>query len=175
MSDVFLGEVRLMAFNFAPTGWASAAGQIVPIHANTALFSLLGTQFGGNGTNNFALPDLGGNCAVGQGAGPGLSDYVVGEVGGTQYVTLLQSEMPAHSHTVLSGSQGDLQVPAGGAVGKPKSSIGNFTNTATGTSAVQLSPLAITPAGNGLPHNNMMPFLVMNWCIALVGIFPRRE
>jgi microcystin-dependent protein len=170
---MFLGEVRLMGFNFAPYGWAPAAGQIVPIQAYTALFSLLGTYYGGNGTSNFALPNLGGNCAVGQGQGLGLSDYVIGEQAGTQYVTLLQNEMPAHSHGVFAGAAATETSAAGAALAKPKSSIGNFTNTALGN-PVQLSPLVIPPVGSSQPHNNMMPYLVMNWCIAMTGIFPPR-
>lgn len=176
MSDVFLGEVRLMGFNFAPSGWAQASGQTMAISTSTALFSLLGTFYGGNGVNTFALPNLQGQCAVGQGQGPGLSDYVVGEQGGSETVTVLISEMPSHIHTMNAGStQADLETPAGCSVSKPKgTTVGNFLNSSLGT-GVQLAPNVLSPAASGLPHNNMMPYLVMNWCIALTGIFPTRS
>jgi microcystin-dependent protein len=175
MSDQFLGELRCFPFNFAPYQWAQAQGQILPIQQYTALFSLLGTYYGGNGTSNFALPDLQGNLVVCQGQGPGLSEYVIGEQGGSPSVTLLTSEMPAHNHRVLADAvNADVTTPIAGALARPKAgtSPGNFTNSAS--SAVQLSPLTITLAGGSQPHDNVMPYLAMNWCIALQGIFPQR-
>ena len=176
MSDQFIGELRCFPYNFAPNQWAMAQGQIMPIQQNTALFSLLGTYYGGNGTSNFALPNLQGNCVICQGQGIGLSDYVIGEMGGTANVTLISTEMAAHTHQVLAETPTPANVTnaVGGSLAKPKGTQpGNFTNSAS--SWVQMSPLTITPTGGNLPHNNVMPYLVMNWCIALYGIYPERQ
>jgi microcystin-dependent protein len=176
MSDQFIGELRCFPFNFAPTQWAQAQGQIIAIQANTALFAVLGTYYGGNGTSNFALPDLQGNLVVCQGQGPGLSEYVIGEQGGSASITLLTGEMPAHNHRVLADAvNADVTTPIAGALARPKAgtSPGNFTNSAA-SAGVQLSPLTITPTSGGQPHDNVMPYLAMNWCIALQGIYPAR-
>lgn len=173
--DPFVGEIRMFGFNFAPRGWATCDGQILPISQNTALFSLLGTQFGGNGTSNFALPNLQGSAPLDQGQGPGLTQRDMGEVGGSQAVTLLVSELPAHNHTVGcrndgSGSTGNPQnnIFAGLAGRTPPASYSNAGPN------VAMSPNGTSVGGGGLPHNNMPPYQVMCFCIALQGVFPPR-
>ena len=171
----YIGQLLLVGFNFAPVGWAAANGQLLPISSYTALFSLLGTTYGGNGSSNFGLPNLLGACAVGMGQGPGLSNYYLGETGGTTTVTLISSQMPAHTHTVQSkAALATETVPAGncpadstsaGAIYVPAASIGN---------PQLMNAAAITSTGGGLPHNNMMPYLALNWIIALQGVFPSR-
>jgi microcystin-dependent protein len=176
MSDQFLGEIRLVGFDFAPTGWAQAQGQIMPISVNTALFALLGTMYGGNGTSNFALPNLQGNVALGVGQGPGLSQYVQGEAGGSAAVTLLTSEVPSHTHSFLA----DSGRPATGK-DPTNSSLGKTTPTTLvyakpGGNQAQLNQGFLSPSSGGnQPHNNLMPYLALNWIIALQGIFPPRS
>jgi microcystin-dependent protein len=172
MADPFVAEIRIFAFNFAPRYWAFCDGQILPISQNTALFSLLGTTYGGNGMSTFALPDLQGSAPMHPGQGPGLSLHDLGETGGTETVTLLESEIPAHSHTV-SVSAGDAyaQSPAGEKLATGIG-IGQYA-PASGPSA-PLSSSALAPAGGGLPHNNMQPYLTFNFCIALAGVYPPR-
>lgn len=173
MADQFVGEVRLVGFNFAPVGWATAAGQLLPISQNTALFSLLGIFYGGDGRSNFALPNLQGNVPIAQGQGPGLSPRDIGETGGEQSVTLLVSEVPQHTHTVQSaGGRTDQASPIGNAIGDPKQA---GTYYASGAPDSPMSPAAISNFGSNQPHNNMMPYLVLNWVIALQGIFPARS
>ncbi|MGA3133884.1 MAG: tail fiber protein [Terracidiphilus sp.] len=176
MSDQFLGEIRLVGFNFAPIQWALAAGQMLAISQYTALFSLLGPTYGGNGVSTFALPNLQGNVALDVGQGPGLSDYVLGETGGTTAVTLLDGETPLHTHQFLADSRsGDLPNPSGNALAATASGS-NIYYTGSGGTKATLNPNFLTPfAGGGLPHNNMMPYLVLNWVIALQGIFPARS
>ncbi len=171
MADPFVAEIRIFPFNFAPRGWAWCDGQLMPLSQNTALFSLLGTTYGGNGKSNFALPDLQGRTAMHPGQGPGLSLHDLGETGGSETVTLLQSEMPAHNHTLRASVQDATdrtvsgQMPATGiGVGLYAPPPGNAT----------LNPAAVTPAGGDLPHNNMMPYLSFYFCIALQGVFPPR-
>lgn len=171
MSNQFVAEIRIFPFNFAPTGWAFCDGQLMPISQNTALFSLLGTTYGGDGKSNFALPNMQGNAPMQPGQGPGLSLHDLGETGGSQTVTLLQSEMPAHAHTLnASGGDGNDPQPSGELLA---TGIGVGMYAAPGPSA-QLGFPAVAPAGGGLPHNNMQPFLTLNFCIALQGIFPPR-
>jgi microcystin-dependent protein len=180
MSDAFLGEIRMFPFNFAPTGWAHCDGQILPLFQNTALFSLLGTNFGGDGKSNFALPNLQGCCVVDVGQGPGLSSYDVGESGGDVSVTLIQQQNPIHNHLVnVSDSNADSASPVGNLFAK-----GNYDNNGvkgvadlyTPTAAnVTLSGTEIGPTGGNLPHNNLMPYLTLNFCIALQGYFPPRS
>jgi len=175
MSDQFVAEIRIFPFNFAPTGWALCNGQILPINQNTALFSLLGTTYGGNGTSNFALPNLQGSAPLDQGQGPGLSFRDVGETGGETAVTLLQTEMPAHSHQAESAASGGLPSPtnnawASGLKGHPGAYAASNPST-----NVQMSPAALSPVGGSLPHNNLPPYLTLNFCIALQGIFPPRS
>ncbi|MEW6212878.1 MAG: tail fiber protein [Acidobacteriota bacterium] len=171
MADPFVAEIRIFPFNFAPKGWAWCDGQLMPLSQNTALFSLLGTTYGGNGKSNFALPDLQGRAPMHPGQGPGLSLHDLGETGGSETVTLLESEIPSHSHGVsASAADGTSQTPQNeklaGGVG-----IGQYAPAA---SLTQLSPNALTPAGGDQPHNNLMPFLTFYFCIALQGVFPPR-
>ena len=171
MSDQFVAEIRIFGFNFAPTGWALCNGQILPISQNTALFSLLGTTYGGNGQSTFALPDMQGNAPMHPGQGPGLSLHDLGEQSGTEFVTLLDSEMPAHSHTLGTTNQtGEDRTPTGETLSK---AVGGNIYGPT-TNIVQFNPAALPLSGGSSPHNNMMPYLTLNFCIALQGIFPPR-
>jgi microcystin-dependent protein len=171
VSDQFVAEIRIFPFNFAPTGWAFCDGQLLPLSQNTALFSLLGTTYGGDGKSNFALPDLQGSIPVQSGQGPGLSLYDLGEQTGVETVTLLQSEIPAHTHSMRAQTvdQGDNRVPG------PSLDLGNTqVYSDASTPNTQLDPSAAAPAGGGLPHNNLMPYLTLTYCIALQGIYPPR-
>lgn len=171
MADPFVAEIRIFPFNFAPKGWAWCNGQILPISQNTALFSLLGTTYGGNGQSTFALPDMEGNAPMHPGQGPGLSLHDLGETGGSQFVTLLDSEMPAHTHTLGSTNQaGEDRTPPGETLSK---AVGGFMYGPL-TNIVQFNASALPPAGGSLPHNNMMPFLTFYFNIALQGVFPPR-
>jgi microcystin-dependent protein len=173
MADPFVAEIRIFPFNFAPKGWAWCNGQLLPLSQNTALFSLLGTTYGGDGKSNFALPDLEGAAPMHPGQGPGLSLHDLGETGGSETVTLLASEIPAHSHTV-SGSNGPaiLQTPAADSVlGRANNNVYQDNVSAN---LVQLAPEALAPAGGSQPHNNMQPYLTLYFNIALQGVFPPR-
>jgi microcystin-dependent protein len=173
MSDQFIGEIRIFAGNFAPVGWALCNGQLLPIQQNTALFSLIGTYYGGNGTSNFQLPNLQGNVIVGPGQGLGLSNYDIGEVGGSPNVTLLTNEIPSHTHVPhASSAGGDSDKPATNTVWAASTDGDNLYATAKNSS---MAATALNPAGSNLPHNNMQPFLVLNYIIALQGIFPARS
>ena len=176
MADPFVAEIRIFPFNFPPKGWAFCNGQLLPLSQNTALFSLLGTVYGGDGKSTFALPDLQDSAAMHPGQGQGLSSRFLGEIGGSQSVTLLVSEMPFHTHT-LNGFNlsGDLFGPTAGAADAllTRSEGGAVYNT-TISNIVQFAPQALSPAGGSLPHNNMQPFLALNFCIALQGVFPAR-
>lgn len=173
MSSPFVAEIRIFGFNFAPTGWALCNGQILPISQNTALFSLLGTIYGGNGQSTFALPDMQGNAPMFWGQGPGLSLHDEGETGGSQFVTLLESEIPSHSHSwSASTDDGDLKAPS--TARSYARSLGGSAYAPGNGPLAQMAFQALTPAGGDLPHNNMMPFLTLNFCIALQGIFPPR-
>ena len=179
MSDQFLAEIRMFGFNFPPTGWAYCNGQIMPISQNTALFALLGTTYGGDGKSNFALPNLSGNVAMHPGQGQGLSLRDLGEQSGTPTVTLLQSEIPVHNHMMQAlNANASTAVASGNALAKGRYSTGPtsgaiaFYNTVS--TFVTMDPLAIGIAGGGLPHNNLMPYLGLNFCIALQGVFPQR-
>jgi microcystin-dependent protein len=169
MADPFVAEIRIFPFNFAPRGWAFCNGQILPISQNTALFSLLGTTYGGNGQSTFALPDMQGNVPLHPGQGPGLSLYDLGQQSGSEFVTLLESEMPAHSHTMRA-------VEDDGSFFTPVNMYLAAGNSMYNTSAVNanLAFQTLTPAGGSLPHNNMQPYLTLNFCIALQGVFPPR-
>jgi microcystin-dependent protein len=174
MSDPFVGEMMLVAFNFNPVGWQIAAGQLVSISQNTALFSLLGTQYGGNGTSNFQLPNMQGNVPVGVGQGAGLSQYFQGETGGSSTETLLASETPNHNHTCsVKSAISDATTPAGNTLADSKAGS-LYTNTVTPLAA--MAPAAISVFNGGSqPHENMMPYLGMYWIIAFVGVFPARS
>ena len=173
MADPFVAEIRIFGFNFAPKGWAFCDGQILPISQNTALFSLLGTTYGGDGRSTFALPDLQGNVPLHPGQGSGLSLYDLGEQGGAQFVTLLESEIPSHTHVMRASSDpSDIQQPTT-ARSLARSQPG-FAYISGQTPNTTLAPQALAPAGGSLPHNNMMPYLTLNFCIALQGVFPPR-
>lgn len=173
MADPFVAEIRIFPFNFPPKGWAFCNGQLLPLSQNTALFSLLGTTYGGDGKSNFALPDLQGAGPMHSGQGPGLSLHDLGEMGGSDTVTLLRSEMPAHSHGLQASNQpGEDPAPGGEALGR---SVGaSLYQTEVVNNLGQLSSQALAPAGGSQPHNNLMPYLTFNFCIALQGVFPPR-
>ena len=173
MADPFVAEIRIFPFNFAPKGWAFCDGQLLPLSQNTALFSLLGTTYGGNGKSNFALPNMQGNAPMHPGQGPGLSLHDLGETGGSQTVSLLESEIPAHSHTMNASTQdGGDSHPQNNLLAQGIA-IGQYIASNTGP-FVNLNPNALPPAGGDQPHNNMQPFLTLNFCIALQGVFPPR-
>jgi microcystin-dependent protein len=169
----------MFAGNFAPKGWALCDGQLMPISQNTALFSLLGTTYGGDGKSTFALPNLQGAAPLGAGQGPGLSLRDLGEIGGEQTVTLLTTEMPAHGHTAMASTGGGNDSPSNNTWGESK--LGKTplpvyaASNANGGNLVQMHPTALSPAGGGLPHNNMPPYLCLTFIIALQGIFPPRS
>ncbi len=173
MSEPFLAEVRILPFNFAPAGWAVCAGQVLPISQNTAVFSLLGVNYGGNGTTNFALPNLQGQVAVGAGQGPGLSPYSVGQTGGTETVTLVANQLAAHNHPASAiHDAGNSYSPAGDSWSADGANRAKLYRSADPT--VPMGANAVSPAGGNQPHNNLQPYLVLNYCIALVGVFPSR-
>ena len=174
MSAPFVAEIRMFAGSFAPTGWATCDGQLLPISQNTALFSLLGTFYGGDGKSTFALPNLEGSVPIGQGQGPGLSPRFLGEASGTQSVTLLASEMPLHNHFLRADAvdTGDTRAPSP-AVTLAQTSPGSGYQDAT-SPLVQMNFQELTVAGSSLPHNNMMPFLTVFFIIAMQGVFPPR-
>jgi microcystin-dependent protein len=168
MAEPFLGQIQAFGFNFAPTGWALCNGQLLSIAQNTALFSLLGTTYGGDGVTTFALPDLQGRVAVHRGQGAGLSPYVIGQAGGSENVTLIQTQMPAHTHAAAGSSNAaDQASPAGGIWAAPLDSQGaagtGYTKAASNTT---LAPTAIGAAGGSQPHTNIQPYLCVNFCIA---------
>ena len=173
MADPFVAEIRIFGFNFAPTGWAFCNGQLIPISQNTALFSLLGTTYGGNGLSTFALPNLQGRAVMHPGQGPGLSDRFLGEIGGQAAVALTANELPAHGHGVnvaaAIDASADRSNASGNVLAKPVDS--SFAPSGTPTA---MSPGSTGVSGAGTPHNNMQPYLVCNFCIALQGVFPPR-
>ena len=172
MADPFVAEISIFPFNFAPRGWSWCDGQLLPLSQNTALFSLLGTTYGGNGKSNFALPDLQGSAPMHPGQGPGLSLHDLGETGGSETVTLLESEIPAHSHALRASSDpADVQQPSPArSLARSAPGFAYFTGSPNAT----LAPEALAPAGGDQPHNNMQPYLTFYFCIALQGVFPPR-
>jgi microcystin-dependent protein len=184
MSDQFVAEIRIFGFGFAPRGWALCAGQLMAIQQNTALFSLLGTTYGGNGTTTFGLPNLIGSVPLHVGRnqpGPGLSVYDLGQIGGSTSVTILNTEMPMHSHSpvattatgTVSASSGNQ--PAKAFQGNLQSNTKGLFYSGVTTPATQLPNQTIGAVGGNQPHNNMMPTLFLNYCIALQGNFPARN
>jgi len=182
--DPFVGEIRLWALNFAPVGWAFCQGQLLAISSNTALFSLLGTQFGGDGRSTFGLPNLQGQVTVGMGQGSGLSQYFIGESGGTPNITLNNQQMPAHPHTLPTSGDGTASIPASTTAtvlaALPAARGKGATPLYASQSQYQSGPLTMNVAEAGItggnqPHNNMAPYLVLNYCIALQGVFPQRQ
>jgi len=167
----WLGEIALVPYNYAPTGWAMCNGQLLSISQNTALFSLLGTTFGGNGTSNFALPDLRGRAPIHAGQGTGLALRDLGEMGGEENHTLATGEMPAHNHTLeADGAVGSSDSPAGAVPAKNGAGIPQYSTHPV----TPMNAGGVGLTGGGLPHNNMPPYLVMNYVIALNGAFPPR-
>jgi microcystin-dependent protein len=174
MADPFVAEIRIFPFNFAPKGWAWCDGQLLPLSQNTALFSLLGTTYGGNGKSNFALPDLQGRAPMHPGQGPGLSLHDLGESGGTETVTLLESEIPSHSHSMNASTQdGGDSHPQDNLLAQGIG-IGQYIAVANQGQTTNLNPNALPPAGGDQPHNNMQPYLTFYFNIALQGVFPPR-
>lgn len=171
--DPFVAEIRIFPFNFAPKGWATCDGQLLPISQNTALFSLLGTTYGGDGKSTFALPNMQGSAPMQPGQGQGLSSRFLGETGGVETVTLQQAELPIHQHLMRDHDidVGELNAPS------PTRSLAKSANSTIYTAPANLQAMAaqaLTPAGSSLPHNNMMPYLTLTFCIALQGVFPQR-
>ena len=175
MADPFVAEIRIFPFNFAPRGWAFCNGQILPISQNTALFSLLGTTYGGNGQSTFALPNLEGSAAMHPGQGPGLSLRDLGEQNGSPAITLLITEMPAHTHTISGKVGGGTANPTGLVWGTSNAAkvAANFYAPAA-AAPVNMHPGALSITGGSQPHNNLMPYLTLNFNIALQGVFPPR-
>jgi microcystin-dependent protein len=179
--DPFLGQISIFSCNFAPVGWAMCQGQLLSIAQNTALFSLLGINFGGNGTTTFALPDLRSRAPIGFGQGPGLSNYPIGGTGGAENVTINAGSYPAHSHALLAAASPATGNTPGGAIEAEGQTGGrggtvNLALYSASGPATTLAPAALTPAaGGGQPHNNLPPYLALNFCIALQGIFPSRS
>ena len=174
MADPFVAEIRIFPFNFAPTGWAFCDGQILPLSQNTALFSLLGTTYGGDGKSTFALPDLQGSAPMQPGQGQGLSLRDLGEMGGVESVTLLVSEIPLHTHTLMGSSDpGDNTVPD--PTVSLATSTGAFVYVNNQAPDSTMAFQGLPPAGGGLPHNNMQPYLTLNFGIALQGVYPPRS
>lgn len=174
MSSPFVAEIRIFPFNFAPKGWAFCDGQILPLSQNTALFSLLGTTYGGDGKSNFALPNMQGNVPMHPGQGPGLSLHDLGETGGSEFVTLLESEIPSHAHALMASSTSSSKPsPAGNALARISSGATPYAAPA-GAPLVAFNDNALAPSGGNQPHNNMQPYLTLNFCIALQGIYPPR-
>lgn len=172
MSDPFVAEIRMFGGNFAPRGWAQCNGQLLPISQNTALFSLLGTYYGGDGKSTFALPNLQGSVPIGQGQGPGLSDRMLGEQAGASTVTLLTSEIPNHTHSInaYKDDPADINTPSPSVILGTTAGL-NLYGTSSNSS---LQTFALTPTGGGLPHNNQSPYLVVNFILAMQGVFPPR-
>ncbi len=174
MADPFVAEIRIFPFNFAPKGWAWCNGQLLPISQNTALFSLLGTTYGGDGKSTFALPDLQGRAPMHPGQGPGLSLHDLGETGGSETVTLLESEMPTHSHTLNAQNfNASDNVPTNNDMSRTAAGLNAYAPPAQAP-LVPMSGMAVGTAGGDSPHNNMQPYLTFYFCIALQGVFPPR-
>jgi microcystin-dependent protein len=176
MASPFISEIRLVAFTFAPKGWAFCNGQLLPINQNQALFSLLGTQYGGNGITNFALPNLQGRVPMHNGADGFGNSYFVGQSGGEVSHTLTLQELPQHTHTLqASNAAASVSSPANAVPAQPSGGIGAVYGPPITLKAPTMAPQAIGNTGGGQPHNNLQPYLVINFCIALQGIFPSQN
>jgi microcystin-dependent protein len=194
--DPFIGQICIFGFNFAPKGWAMCQGQLMPLSQNTALFSIVGTEYGGDGRSTFALPNLQGNAAIGAGQAEGLSEYAIGQTGGETAVVLLSAEMPSHNHAfVASTAAAAAQSPQGNllasatrpfvhAADEPEAEIAapgptqveaDFYSANPGNAKIALASSAIASSGGNQPHNNMQPYLALNFCIALQGVMPPRS
>lgn len=174
MADPFVAEIRIFGFNFPPKGWAACNGQLMPLSQNTALFVLLGTTYGGDGKSNFALPDLQGSAPMHPGQGPGLSRHDLGEASGSENVTLLETEIPAHTHPAMAtAAPANRSAPSGNSFARTTGGT-PYASAAANPVPVRLSFQGLAPAGGSLPHNNMMPTLTLTFCIALQGVFPPR-
>lgn len=183
MSQPYVGQILMFGGNFAPVGWAMCAGQLVPISENETLFNLIGTTYGGDGQNTFALPDLRGRVPVHMGQGGGLSNYVIGEQTGVENVTLTTQQIPSHNHNVLTktgSTTGNQSTPAntlflGDEFAQPAPSSTAFTYTNNTAALVALGPKTIGPDGGSQPHNNIQPILVLNYIISLFGVYPSQN
>ncbi|HQT75784.1 MAG: phage tail protein [Rhodospirillales bacterium 20-64-7] len=180
MADPFVGQIALFPYTFAPSGWADCAGQLLPISQNTALFSLLGTTFGGDGRMNFALPDLRGRVGIGPGSAPGGSTYAMGEIDGQETVALTAAQSASHTHSLnATTARGTVNTPGGNVLataleGTPRDgNVGDIYNP--GAPDTTLAPQSISVAGGSQPHNNVQPFLALRYCIALTGVYPPRS
>ena len=168
----FIGQIMVFAGNFAPQGWAQCNGQLMPISQYDALFSLIGTTYGGDGQTTFALPDLRSRVPIHQGQGPGLSGYVIGQNGGAEAVTLLTTQLPVHTHPAMGNSDAGTNTdPTGGVWASGSTS----TYIAGASANTNMNPTSISGSGGGQPHDNMLPFLTLNFCIALEGIYPSQS
>jgi microcystin-dependent protein len=190
MADPFIGQIAIFAFGFAPRGWAMCEGQLLPISQNVALFTIIGNNYGGNGKTNFALPNLQANAAIGAGQGPGLSAYNIGATGGEAAVALQAAQMPSHAHAfVASLDPGSAASPQGHLLARathqvalkaetkapgPTQVAADFYSPNPGSARTALAPTAVGPAGGNHPHNNLQPYLALNFCIALQGVMPPR-
>jgi microcystin-dependent protein len=179
MSDPYVGEIRVFGFNFPPTGWATCNGQLLSISQNTALFSILGTNYGGNGTSNFGLPNFQGQGAVSQGQARTGTTYQVGETSGAPTVTLLQTEMPSHTHTMNAetgrGVDPETAPIAGGSITTSKPGNAYVPDSSNNVATNSMNPQELGVTGGSQPHNNLMPYLTLNFCIAMQGVFPPRN
>ncbi len=174
MADPFVAEIRIFPFNYAPKGWAWCTGQLIPLSQNTALFALLGLTYGGDGKSNFALPDLQGRAPMHPGQGPGLSLHDLGETGGSRTVTLQETEIPNHTHTLQfanATATSTMPLTSAALAKSPQENASVYTNLTTSL----VSSANLAPAGGDQPHNNMQPYLTFNFCIALQGVFPPRN
>jgi microcystin-dependent protein len=171
-SEPFIGQLALVPYNFAPKGWALCNGQLLSIAQNTALFSLLGTTYGGNGTTTFALPDLRGRVTISSGQGPGLSNYVLGQTGGAETQTLTLGQIPAHTHALMADtSVGTSERPNGAISARDAAGVPHYGTHATGT----MSSSGVQASGGSQPHDTMQPYVTLNWIIALQGVFPSQN
>ena len=176
MSTPFIGEIRMFPFNFAPVGWQFCDGSLLPISQYDVLFTLIGTTYGGDGQSTFAVPDLRGRLPIHQGQGPGLSNYVIGQTGGTESVTITTQQIPAHTHGLAATTAAATALtPANNLLPAAVSGDTFYTNTITGNTAAPMSAQMLSPAGGSQPHDNTMPTLTVQYCIAYQGIYPSQN